>query len=382
MRNILMGTEVALALAVLIVAAIFFRSVHDTRETDTGFRREGVLVAAYDLSGRGLDEVGTRAFATRLLDGLRALPGVEAAAIARSVPLDIHGMPLRAFTLEGRARTDGVADQALVNTVTPGYFRTMGIPLLEGADFTDLADAPAPPQAVVNEAFVRRYLPDVQPLGRRLESRGGTYVITGIVRNSLYEAFGEPPMPMLYVSYRDRPSVVGEIHLRTRAGAEMAALPALRRIVREIDPTLPVFDVRTLAEHVDRNLILRRIPARMFVVLGPLLLVLAAIGIYAVVAHAVSHRTAEIGVRLALGAGQRRVVGQIVGETLRVIGVGMLTGWLVVVVIALHAAPRGTLDAPLLLGVPALLLAVAALACWIPARRATRIDPMAALRHE
>src|SRR6185295_4057420 len=114
MRNILMGTEVALALAVLIVAAIFFRSVHDARETDTGFRREGVLVTAYDLSGRGLDEAGTRTFATRLLDGLRALPGVEAASIARSVPLDIHGMPLRAFTLEGRARTDGVADQALV----------------------------------------------------------------------------------------------------------------------------------------------------------------------------------------------------------------------------------------------------------------------------
>ncbi|HET6898842.1 MAG TPA: FtsX-like permease family protein, partial [Vicinamibacteria bacterium] len=382
MRNVLMGTEVALALAVLVVAAIFFRSVHDTRDTDPGFRREGVLVAAYDLSGRGLDEAGTRVFATRLLDGLRALPGVEAAAIARSVPLDIHGMPLRAFTLEGRARTDGVADQALVNTVTPGYFRTMGIPLLEGADFADLADAAAPPQAVVNEAFVRRYLPDAQPLGRRLQSRGGTYVITGIVRNSLYEAFGEPPMPMLYVSYRDRPSVVGEIHLRTRAGAEMAALPAVRRVVREIDPTLPVFDVRTLAEHVDRNLILRRIPARMFVVLGPLLLVLAAIGIYAVVAHAVAHRTAEIGVRLALGAGERRVVAQIMGETLRVIGVGMVAGWLVVVVIALHAAPRGTLDAPLLLGVPAALLAVAALACWIPARRATRIDPVAALRHE
>src|SRR4029077_10408974 len=104
--------------------------------------------------------------------------------------------------------------------------------------------------------------------------------------------------------------------------------PALRRIVREIDPTLPVFDVRTLAEHVDRNLLLRRIPARMLVVLGPLLLVLAAIGIYAVVAHAVSHRTAEIGVRLALGAGARRVVVQIVGETLRVIGIGMLAGWL------------------------------------------------------
>jgi len=382
MRNALMGTEVALALVVLIVAAIFFRSVHDTRDTDPGFRRDGVLLAGYDLSGRGLDNAGTLAFATRLLDGLRALPGVEAAAIARSVPLDIHGLPLRAFTLEGRARTDGGSDQALTNTVTPGYFRTMGIPILDGADFADLAETTGPPQAVVNEEFVRRYLPDVQPLGRRLEARGGTFVIVGIVRNSLYDAFGEPPMPMLYLSYRDRPSVAGEIHLRTRVGTELAVLPAVRRIVREIDPTAPVFDVRTLSEHVEKNLVLRRIPARMFVVLGPLLLVLAAIGIYAVVAHATAHRTTEIGVRLALGASAGRVVAQIVGESLRVIGIGLVSGWLVVFVVALHAAPRGTLDAPLLLGVPALLLAVAALACWIPARRATRIDPMAALRHE
>jgi hypothetical protein len=258
----------------------------------------------------------------------------------------------------------------------------MGIPLLDGADFANLGDRVAPPQVIVNEQFVRRYLSGVQPLGRRLESRGGTYVITGVVRNSLYEAFGEPAIPMLYFSYRDRPSVMGEIHLRTRTGTETAVLPAMRRVVRDIDPTLPVFNVRTLSEHVERNLILRRIPARIFVVLGPLLLVLAAIGIYAVVAHAVAHRTAEIGVRLALGARAERVVAQIVGESLRVIGMGMLAGWLVVFVVAIHAAPRGTLDAALLLGVPALLLLVAAAACWVPARRATRIDPMVALRHE
>ena len=382
MRSALMGTEVAVALVVLVVAAIFLRSVHDTHDTDPGFRREGVLLAAYDLSGRGLDDAGTRAFATRLLDRLRAERGVESAAIARSIPLDIHGLPLRAFTLEGRARTDGVSDQALVNTVTPGYFRTMGIPVLDGTDFADLADGAAPPQAIVNEQFVRRYLPGVQPLGRRLQSRGGTYTITGVVRNSLYEAFGEPPMPMLYFSYRDRPSVAGEIHVRAGVGTEAALLPVVRRLVREIDPTLPVFNTRTLSEHVERNLILRRIPARMFAVLGPLLLVLAAIGIYAVVAHAVAHRTAEIGVRLALGARAGRVVAQIVGESLRVIGIGMLAGWLVVFVVAIHAAPRGTLDALLLLGVPALLLLVAAAACWVPARRATRIDPMVALRHE
>jgi predicted permease len=382
MRNALMGAEVGLALAVLMVAALFFRSFHDTRETDTGFRREGVLLAAYDLGGRGLDDAATRAFAGRVLEGLRALPGVEAAAIARSVPLDIHGLPLRPFVLEGRARTDGGADEALTNTVTPGYFRTMEIPLVAGADFADLADTAAPAQAVVNEEFVRRYLGGAQPLGRRLQTRGGAYVISGVARNSLYEAFGEPALPSLYLSYRDRPSGAGEIHLRARVGSEIALTAAVRRIVREIDPTVPVFDVRTLDEHVEKNLFLRRIPARMFVVLGPMLLLLAAIGIYAVVAHAAAQRTAEIGVRLALGAAAGRVVAAIVGDTLRVIAVGALAGWLVVVVVGIHAAPRGTLDAPLLLGVPALLLAVAGLACWLPARRAARIDPIAALRHD
>ena len=148
--------------------------------------------------------------------------------------------------------------------------------------------------------------------------RTRSYVISGVARNSLYDSFGEKPTPTIYFSYRDRPSSDGQIHLRTRAGTEATLAPLAQRIARELDPGVSVYDIRTLAEHVEKNLFLRRIPARMFVVLGPLLLVLAAIGIYAVVAHAVAHRTAEIGVRLALGARAERVVAQIVGESLRV----------------------------------------------------------------
>jgi ABC-type antimicrobial peptide transport system permease subunit len=142
-----------------------------------------------------------------------------------------------------------------------------------------------------------------------------------------------------------------------------------------------VYDVRTLTDHVERNLFLRRIPARIFVVLGPLLLVLAAIGIYAVVAYSVSRRTTEIGVRLALGATPQGVVSQIVGESLRVIGAGALVGWLIMFMIALHLL-RGLIDLPVFAGVPAILLAVATVACWVPARRATKVDPMVALRQE
>src|SRR5207253_8560780 len=131
-----------------------------------------------------------------------------------------------------------------------------------------------------------------------------------------------PPAPIVYFSYRDRPSVQGEMHLRTRGGAEALLAPQIERAVRELDPTLPVYDVRTMSDHIEKNLFLRRIPARMFVVLGPMLLVLAGIGIYAVVGYTVSRSTTEIGVRLALGATAAAVVRQIVGESLRVIGVG------------------------------------------------------------
>jgi len=381
LRNVLMGSEVALALIVLVAAALFLRSFRETRETDPGFRREGVLLAAYDLTGRNADTSAARVFADKLLARLRALPEVEAAAIATSVPLDIHGLPLRSFALEGRARSDATLDQALSNTVTPGYFSTMGIPLRAGKDFIDLNDAAAAPQVIVNEEFVRRYLPNAEPIGRRLLSRGRSYVISGVVRNSLYEAFGDPPKPIIYWSYRDRPARQGEIHLLTRAGAEMTLAAQVQRVVREIDPTLPVYDIRSLTNHVEKNLFLRRIPARMFVVLGPLLLGLAAIGIYAVVAHAVSRRRTEIGVRLALGATAHRVVAQIVNDSLRVIGYGALIGWLLALLIAMHAG-GGVISLPIFLGVPLVLFLVATFACWLPARRAATVDPMVALRDD
>jgi len=185
----------------------------------------------------------------------------------------------------------------------------------------------------------------------------------------------------MYLSYRDRPTARGEIHLRTRAGAELLLGPQVERIVRELDPSLPVFDVRTLGDHVEKNLFLRRIPARMFVVLGPSLLMLAAIGIYAVVAYAVSQRTIEIGVRLALGATARRVISGIVGDGLRVVAAGAVVGWALAVAVNLHLV-RGPIYLSVFGGVPVLLLAVAAVACWLPARRATAVDPIVALRHE
>jgi predicted permease len=387
LRNALMGVEVGLAIVVLLAAALFWRSFRETRDADTGFTREGVLLAAYDFAGRNVDGPASREFAARLLDRLRALPGVDAAAIAAAVPLDIHGFPLRSFMLDGRARTGAVPDRALTNTVTPGYLTTMGIALRAGRDFADLRDASAPPQAIVNEEFVRRFVGGSEPidvsraLGRTVQSRGTAFAIVGVAGNSTNESFGERPTPMLYLSYRERPVARGEIHLRTRAGVEALLAPEVERTVRDLDPALPVYDIRTLNEHVEKNLFLRRIPARMFVVLGPLLLVLAAIGIYAVVAYAVSQRTTEIGVRLALGATPDRVVSQIVADSLRVVAVGAGVGWLVALLVDRHLI-RGPIRLDVYAGVPLVLLLVAACACWVPARRAARLDVMTALRQD
>jgi len=381
-RKVLMGVEVGLASVVLIAAGLFLESFRSARQTDPRFRTEGVLLAAYDLSGRNPDEASEREFAGRLLEGLRSLPDVEAAAIATNVPLDLHGTPRRPFTVQGRVRTEAGQDRAISNTVTPGYFKVMGIPVLEGTEFAGMGDRTAPQQAIVNEEFVRRYLNGADAIGRRIQTRAGSFAIIGVARNSVYDAFGEPAQPAIYFSYRDVPWDQGEIHLRTRSGNETALTSEARAVLRGLDPMLPLYDVRTFSQHIERNLYLRRIPARMFAVLGPLLLGLAAIGIYAVVSYAVARRTKEIGVRLTFGATSGRVILQIIRENLGAITWGTAIGWLLALVISLHAFPNGPLSFSVFVGVPALLLSVAALACWIPARRASRIDPMAALRHE
>jgi putative ABC transport system permease protein len=381
LRHTLMAVQVALALVVLIVGGLFVQSFLDTRHTDPGFRRDGVLLASYDFSGRERDARRARTFADSLLDRLRARPAIEAAAITSAVPLDIHGLPSRAFTIDGRASSDETPDTASTNTVTPGYFALMGIPLRKGADFVDLADTSTAPQAIVNEAFVARYLAGLEPLGQRLRTRGRAYDIVGVVATSVSNAFGEAPTPVIYLAWRDSPASVGEIHLRTRAGAEATLVPEVRRTVAALDPELPVFNVRTLNEHVDTNLIFRRLPARMFVVLGPLLLALASIGIYAVVAYTVSLRTMEIGLRLAIGATASRLVAQLVAESLRVIIAGAAVGWFLAFALATKVAGV-PIDLAVFIGVPALLLSVAAVACWWPAHRAASIDPSAALRQD
>ena len=391
LRSLLMGAQLAMAVVVLAAAALFYQSFRETKWIDPGFRTEGVLLAAYDLSGRieataGPDETArndaARTFASRLVARLRDEPAVEAAAISLSVPLDIHGLPRRTFRVEGTARPDGQLDDALQNVVTPGYFSTLNIPIREGTDFVSLDDRSAPRQVIVNEAFVAKYLADGHVLGRQMESRDRKYTIVGVVATTTYDAFGEPPTPIIYFSYRDRAYWNGEVHLRSRPGMENALAEAVRTAVQSLDPELPIYNVRTMTEHIDRNLILRKVPARMFVVLGPLLLLLAAIGVYAVVAYTVSQRTTEIGVRLALGATAIRVTYDTAIDSFRTALTGIVTGSFVVVLVDLHLIRGGARDVPAIIGVPILLMVVSAAACWLPARKAASMAPFAALRKD
>jgi predicted permease len=377
LRYAILGAQVALALVVLVAAGAFLRGLWQARAIDPGFSGSAVLLARYDLTSRSVTPSASRQFAARALAGLTAQPGVQAAAIAQQVPLDIHGLPLVSFTVEGRPRSD-VPDRAINNVVTPGYFATIGVPLLAGDDFVPLDDSAAPRQAIVNDAFVSRYLPARDAVGRRLEVGGRAYVIVGVVRTIVSEAFGEPPTPCIYFSYRDRPAPVGQLHVRAVADPRPLA-PGLRALVGEIDRSVALYDLRTLDEHVNVNLALRRIPARLFMGLGPLLLALAGIGIYAVVAGTVMRRAPEIGVRLALGATPGRVVSEVMGDTMWRVVVGAAAGWAVAA--GLYMRLRASSPDPVIFAAaPVLLLLVALAASWWPARRAARIDPVAALR--
>ena len=381
-RDGLMALQCALALLVLVVAGLFFQSFVETRGTDPGFRVDGVLLATYDLAPLQPTDDYARQFATNLLEKLHRVPSVESVALANAMPLDIHGLPARGFRLEGRAETTQQQEMALSNIVSPGYFRTIGVPIVAGEDFTDLSNTTLPPQVIVNEEFVRRYIAPAEPIGRRLVNGNTTYTVAGVAKNSTYDAFGEPPTPAFFFSWRDRPRWLGEIHLRAKPGGETVLASEVQRAVRELDASLPVYNVRTMAEHIERNLFLRKIPARMFVVIAPLLLALVAVGIYAVVSYSVSQRTTEIGVRIALGATSNRVVSQIVKEGLLVTSAGLILAWVIAVMVQLHLFSGGPGAWTVLMVVPMLLFGVAIFSCWLPARRATQVDPVVALRSE
>lgn len=383
LRDALVMLEVALAVVLLVLAGLYSISFRRALAANPGFDVDRVLLASLDLGAKGYNGARTRAFTPDLLRRLRETPGITGASVSNSVLLDLHGLPTGVIAVAGYP-FDGKA-KIRYAFASPGHLQTLGMPLRAGTDLTPLERADLPVDAVINERMAQLYWPDVSPLGRKFIVNDTEYIVSGVVRDARYEFLNEAPLPLAWLTVRSRTLVQPVLHIRSD-GDPRATLGAVRDALRQVDPSLPLLEIRTLAQHVENNLITQRMPAQMLAFLGPLSLVLAAIGLYAVIAYALAQRTREIGVRIALGSSTGRVVGLMVWQGMRVVLIGGAAGWVVALTIGYFLQRRLVgvhFGEPIVYaGVPLLLLGVTALACWLPARRAAHVDPMVALRSE
>ncbi len=385
LQEVLVGAEIALTLVIVIMAGLFVKSFRNARFVNPGFEPRQVALGVLDLTAHGYDPRRARAFAETLLARVREQPGVQAAAIGTWVPLDLRPLHPRDFTLEGRVVAADRVEQTFGMEASRGFFETLHIGLVEGTDFSSFAGTPREPEAVINEEFRHRYLPEGQAaVGRRLTIDGRTFRIVGVARITKFGTLSETPQPVVYLSLGGRWNY-WTLFVRTTA-EPATAFPALRQVVHGLDAGLPLFDQRTMEEHLDQAMVLRVIPAKILSVLGPLALFLAVTGLYSVLAYAVAQRTHEIGVRMTLGATTRAVVLLVLRQGFVAVAGGIALGWLGAYFVSVRLSrelvevPAG--DPMLFIGLPLLLAVVAALACWLPACRAAKVDPMVALRAE
>jgi predicted permease len=393
LRGALVVTQVALSLLLLICAGLFLRSLRNASSIDPGFDADNLLALSMDLQLQGYDETKGRNFTDQLLDRVRSLPGVVSASLTDELPLGLYGGARRSMTIEGYTAQPGESSEINSSFVSPGYFETLRIPLLQGRTFQNQDNANAPGVALINEAFARRYWPGQQPLGKRIQMgavRSGVndapYItVVGVVKDGKYATLGEEATPFIYLnlaqSYGPSPTLIA----RTR-GNPLDSLPAVRGEAAALDKNLPLYDVKTMRQHLGLALAPARLAGSVLGVFGLVALTLAAAGIYGVMAYSVAQRTREIGIRMALGANARDVLRLVARQGMTLVLIGMAIG--LTAALAMTQLLKSLLFGvsatdPLTFGAIALLLAaVALLACWIPARRATKVDPMVALRTE
>ena len=386
LRNGLVIAQVALSLVLLISAGLIVRSLQAAQRMRPGFNPQNAVALSFDLGLQGYDDAKGRAFYDRMMERAKAIPGVRSVAATDVLPLSLD-YSSNTIYIEGqpvRSRSD--LPLAIPYSVSPRFFETMGV-TLRGRDFLPNENKKESRVAFVNETFARRFLPGQNPIGKRYNHTGPTdpfWEIVGVVPDGKYNTLGEEPKAVVYRPLRYFDSQLTLV-ARTE-GDPRTVLAALRRAVQELDPTLPIYDAKTLTEHMNIPLFPAKMAAGVLAAFGVLALLLAAIGIYGVMSYVVVGRTREIGLRMALGAQTADVLRLILRQGMLLAALGAIIGLAI-------GLGGGRLLKTLLYGVSAtdpvtfvavtlLLGSVTLLACWLPAYRATRVDPMIALRTE
>ena len=385
LRSALVIAQVSLSLLLLISAGLFVRSLRQVQVLQPGFNPDGVLLASIDLSPNGYSREAGQSFLRQLLTRLQVQPGVESVALANYVPLNIGGSSDTSFRVDGYEPGPNEQVWAYYNHVTPGYFHTIRNPFVAGRDFdfTDTDDTED--VVIISRQMAEQYWPDRDPLGQKVWFGNNGSTIVGVVEDVKYRQVNEQPVRLMYfpVFQSNRQGLT--IHVRT-SGDPASLAPVVRKEIAGMDPNLPVFGVQTLRETVGSSAIQQRMAGSMMGAFGLLALALASVGIYGVLAYAVSQRTHEIGIRMALGAGRGDVLKLVLRQGLLLISIGTIIG--VAGAFGLTRLTSSLLfgvsptDPVTYLGAAALLIGVSLLACYFPAWRATKVDPMVALRYE
>jgi predicted permease len=392
LRSVLVVAQIAISLVVLISAGLVVRTLLQLQTMNPGFDPQNALTMSFDLGLQGYDRQRGQQFYRQLSERVRALPGVKSAAVSDYIPLSLNFNSRNIF-VEGQPAERGEnVPLAMNSSAGPRYFETMRTPLVHGREFTDQDQDGSERVAIVNETFVKKLMTSVnsssEAIGKRIAfgSAGGPYVrIVGVAREGKYFNIAEDPRPFVWTPLAQDYSTNGILTVRTEGNPE-PLLAAVRKEVQALDPNLPLFDVKTLSEHMRFALFPARVAATVLGVFGLVALLLSAIGIYGITSYTVAQRTHEIGIRLALGAQLSDVLSLVLRHGLKLTAIGAAIG-----LFGAYLATRAITSVlygvsptdPLTFGLVSLVLVgVALVACYVPSRRATKVDPLIALRSE